>query len=223
MNHAEKTEVGKIYFSKLVPSTLSVAKKDKMIVAQDIVRTYAAARGYNSHQMSVVDNSAFGKSTDGPYTSIRKAFVDLPLGTTEEQAKAFVDAFNLKYPTATVYSIMSNDIMDVLTDEEKQQLPINEAQRAQRIAKYRARFEMQNKKGECFKDADGKFQYRRNFLNVGKPDVDLRGNKQSQNSHYRVKTVEHVDYETGVQTPVTSVAEVIPGAADSVRTEAVPA
>jgi hypothetical protein len=216
MNNALKTILGPVMFSKLVPSTIADSKKDKVVISQDIVREYAGARGYDSKQMSIAPADAFGKGET--YTSTRKAFISVPRGTTEAQVVAWLGTLP---QNAKIYSVMSNDIHDVLTDEEIQQMLTlkTETEQAERLAKYRSRYEMQNANGECFLSADGKFQYRRNFLNVGKEDDDKRSRKGSQSDFYRNKKEFSVDYLTGDLTAVTSVAEVTAGAEDSARPE----
>lgn len=84
-------------------------------VRQTVRTEYPSARVNNSGTIGLFNEEEFDLAEGQTYESIRVAWFSVPVGTTEEQVQARLD----KHPNARIYSVMSNNLQDVLTDEQK--------------------------------------------------------------------------------------------------------
>lgn len=142
-------------------------KADKGIfqaqVRQEVTTEYPAARIGNSGTIGLFDEDEFNLPEGQTYTSTRVAWFSVPAGTTEEE----VNARLAKATNARIYRVYSNNLQDVLTDEQKAALASGIVTEQQLYDRHIVRDE----KGETVKPV----QFAANFFSaIGADDIDLR-------------------------------------------------
>lgn len=109
----------KIFGQITVDNVTQGLKADKGVwqaqLRQVVTTNYPSVRVTNSNQLGgLFDPGAFNIENQS-YTSTRIAWVPVPENTTMEQVQAALAA----KPNARLYTIMSHNLEDVLTDEQK--------------------------------------------------------------------------------------------------------
>lgn len=141
------------------------------LLTQNHISIYPGARAATSLQDNVFSDSEFGK--DREYTNIRYALIKVPVGTSVEAASAAVNNSIKNGKKVRIYRILSNDVNDLLTDEQKTMMALGRSTKT--IEDYQNQYEVQDKEGKRYTDSFGQRQYRRHYFTTsGKPDVDLR-------------------------------------------------
>ena len=201
MNNAIKSVLDSIEVLRLIVSQFN-ANNVSALVRAVIIREYATRQGGNDKQDALFESEEFGQGNT--YETTRHALIPVPKDITEDEVKARLQTVNGGW----IMSIFSNDIMDVLTKnqidligfriENGKRVKLTEEETAQQMHTWKAQYEMQNKNGDCFLSKDGNFQFRRNFWKAEEcPDIDLRESRGSEDTAYRNKFVDGIDYETG--------------------------
>lgn len=141
------------------------------LLTQDHISIYPGARANSSLQDNVFNDSQFGE--DRVYTTVRYALIKVPVGSTVESVNNAIKAATEAGKSLRVYRIISNDVNDLLTDEQKMMMASGRSQKT--IEDYQNQYEVQDKDGVRYKDSFGQRQYRRHlFTTSGKADIDLR-------------------------------------------------
>lgn len=95
-------------------------KADKGIhsaqIRQIVETTYPAARVNNSLNEGLFNTEDFNLTGGQTYQSTRVTWLDVPAGTTAEQVQTLLEA----KPEARIYRIISNNVEDVMSAEQKQ-------------------------------------------------------------------------------------------------------
>ena len=107
-------------FSKItLDGIVDGLKVDKGIlqaqVRQTVITEYPSARVTNSGTIGLFNEEEFDLPEGQTYESIRVAWFSVPAGTTAEEVQARLD----KHSNARIYAVYSNNLQDVLTDEQK--------------------------------------------------------------------------------------------------------
>lgn len=148
---------------------LSNPKKQQAQIRMIVTKTYPDGKAGNSLNDSIFTNDAFGFGEGSSFEDKRVTWIDVPA----ELTKAEVEAQLKKYPNARLYKVLSYDINDVLTEEQKSAMESGLSSKT--LDDY--------KEALCVKNAEtgevimhnGKEQYRTiGFSISGKEDVDLR-------------------------------------------------
>lgn len=136
------------------------------LLRQEVIRVYPGARGGTSKSDGLYGDSEFGK--DRVYTSARFALVKVPASATIEEVQARL----ARNPKARLYRIVSNSVLDILTDEQK--MMMNRPGSTVTVESYQDAYEVQDSQGTRYPDTSGRRQFHRNFLSLyGKGDVNL--------------------------------------------------
>lgn len=167
-NNAMSITKSPVQFDKAVESRSS--KKDLVLVKQTTTSTYASARGGNDLSGSLFSQSAFGEGET--YTSDRYALISLPVGTTEEEVVSQLATL----PNACIYRILSNDVNDVLSSDQKEM--VRKGLSSKSMEDYKEDKAVKtNVNGvlTLMKDDNDRVQYRGTFFHpTAKADIDLR-------------------------------------------------
>lgn len=99
-------------------------KADKGIhsaqIRQIVETTYPAARVNNSLNEGLFNTEDFNLTGGQTYQSTRVTWLDVPAGTTAEQVQTLLEA----KPEARIYRIISNNVEDVMSAEQKQAVSV---------------------------------------------------------------------------------------------------
>ena len=148
-------QYGKVQVHKMNENTLEDGTKTfSATLKQDIVKTYPASRPGNSLSDGLFESEELGGEGQA-FEQIRYTIVKAPEGATAEQVDAKLSAF----PTACIYAILSNDIEDVVTDEQKRAMSTGLTSLT--IDDYKDRHEVQDREGNRYLDGNENRQYRR--------------------------------------------------------------
>lgn len=133
-------------------------------VRQTVTTTYPSKRVGNSLSDSLFSTENFGIADGQSFNSTRVTWVDVPLNTT----KAQVEELLAQKPNARIQRIISNDVMDVLTDEQKSAIERG----VRTVAEYKESLRVKDGNGV---DLPGTPQYRQYFFKTtAVEDIDLR-------------------------------------------------
>lgn len=167
---------------------------------QVVTTTYPSIRVSNSKSDSLFNFSDFKLPEGKSFESTRIVWANLPSDITTEQLTEILAA----KPKARIYREISYNVLQVLTEEQKQAIAAGLRTVAEFQDQLRIRTVDQST-GEVV-DIDGPPQYRQNFLSlVGKEDVDYRTNV--------IPGAADVDHTTATATESkTVVAETAPAA-----------
>ncbi len=168
MDNSIGTVLGKIEVQEILEG-LGVTS-DLAIVFQERVTEYAAAKGGNELTDSLFASEDFGSGQT--FDSKRTALVKVPKGKIQAEVEAKLKAF----PDAVIYRILSNDIMDVLSEDQKAMLG-NDGNKTIEEYKEDKSVKAPNADGELEEilDSNGRVQYRSLFYSsVAKEDIDYR-------------------------------------------------
>ena len=163
------TQYGKVVVHKMNENTLpDNTKTFSATLKQDIKKTYPASRPGNSLSDGLFVSEELGGEGQS-YNQSRYTIVKAPEGATAAQVAQKLSAF----PTACIYAILSNDIEDVITDEQKRAMETGLTSLS--LDDYKDRHEVQDKEGNHYLDGNGNRQYRRwLFSQEWVEDIDNR-------------------------------------------------
>jgi len=135
---------------------------------QVVKTTYPSIRVGNSRTSSLFAQEAFNLESGQAYESTRVTWINVPNGTTVEQVVAQLR----NHPGARIYRVISNNVEEVLTDEQKQAVQAGLTTLATFEEKLRVRRTDAN--GNVV-DIEGPAQYRQHFFSTtAKADEDYR-------------------------------------------------
>lgn len=159
------------------------AAADTAQVRQSVTKTYPVVQSSTSLSKGLFAANLFGEGKT--FTHDRVAFVDIPKGSSQEEAQAQLDNF----PTACIYKIYSYDVRDVMTEGQKDALDSGFSQKT--IAHYEEKFSIPDQDGNTVKE-DGKVLYSSShFMPEFKADVNLRVKAPTQEEGARVSIGEN--------------------------------
>lgn len=162
-NNGIKKNFAGITVDEVKPSQYK-AEIDQAQVRQVVTTTYPSKRAGNSLSDSLFSTEDFGFADGQTYQSTRITWVDVPKGTTKEKVADLL----AQKPTATIQRVISNNVLDVLTDEQKSAI----ARGLRTVADYQESLRVKDANGV---DLPGAPQYRQHFFKaVATEDVDLR-------------------------------------------------
>jgi len=154
---------GKVIVDRIVKGEYGTAA----LLKQEHVTIYPGARGSNSMQSGLFNDNEFGK--DRIFTNLRYALVKVPDNATEQEISKRLEQFS----NARIYRVLSNNVEDVLTSEQK--IMMQQGRSTMTIESYKDKYAVRNKDGEAIPDAHGNMQFGRNFFtHVIKADMDMR-------------------------------------------------
>lgn len=205
----------------LLVSTFN-ANNVSALVKAIITREYATRQAGNDKQDALFASEDFGAGQT--FDSTRYALLPVPKDATLDTVKHALTAF----AGGWIMSIFTNDIMDVLTANQKsmigfkivdrQRVAMTDLETAEQLHNWKASYEMQNANGDCFTSADDNFQFRRNFWKqVETADLDLRASQGSAKDPYRNRYEQGIDFETGAILAPDTAKEAV-ASVDSVKT-----
>jgi hypothetical protein len=168
-NNGIKKNFAAITVDEVKPSQYK-AEIDQAQVRQVVTTTYPSKRAGNSLSDSLFSTEDFDFADGKTYQSTRITWIDVPKGTTKEKVADLL----AQKPAATIQRVISNNVLDVLTDEQKSAI-----QRGIRtVAEYKESLLVKDGNGDLLKNADGSLQapqYRQHFFKaVATEDIDLR-------------------------------------------------
>ncbi len=181
-----RTEFAKIVVTKVVEGMSK--NSDIAVLSQPVKTIYPSANSGNDKTDALFGASAFGDGQS--YESKRPAIIKVPKGTTAEQVQAKIDA--LEEPR--IYRILSNNVKDVLTDEQISM--VDQGLSSKSYADYKAEKSVKN--GETKEEVlfNGQVQYRSLFFSATPvEDVDNRETEQAQSDRVSMAEAATVENE----------------------------
>lgn len=137
-------------------------KKDFVHVMQTVTTNYPSGRGGNSMSSALFADDKFGVGQS--FDSERHCLIPAPKGATAKQAQALL----AKLPTACIYRVLSYNVEDVLTEEQK-----DFSQKT--LDEYREDLVVKDANTDEPILIGGKPQYRQLFFSdVAREDIDFR-------------------------------------------------
>lgn len=161
-------------FSKITVDSVGESLKkavDQAQIRQKVTTVYPAAKVGNSAASALFGVDEYGLPDGQEYTSERVTWIDIPKGYTKEQV-----AKRLKeLPKARIYRKISNNLMDVLTEEQKSMI----SNGTLKLSEVEDKRTVRNSEGDIVMP----LQYAQNFFNDGsagiKEDEDYRTSVKS--------------------------------------------
>jgi len=147
----------------------SFGKVNIAVLRQKVKTTYPASRAGNSMSDSLFAQNDF-KAVGKEYINDRVTFIKVPLEATKETVQAKLD----KLPDARIYRIMSSQLEDVMTDEQKK--AIEEGISSKSMEEYEKTMKAINPENGQPLMNNGEVFYRAlYFSSTNVEDIDLRG------------------------------------------------
>lgn len=163
MNNSQITQsFGKLTIDSVTPNAFK-KNVDQAQLRQSVMTIYPSARVTNSLSSGLYDSTEFSLPAGQSYSSTRVTWIPVPKGTSLAEVQATL----AKFPQARIARIISNNLEDVLTEEQKSAVTSGLTTMSVLEDKH------------IIKDASGAVvsprQYRQNFFSkTGQPDVDKR-------------------------------------------------
>lgn len=166
-----KTKFGKITVDKVEENSYKAGIYQAQL-RQVVTTVYPGKRVGNSESDSLFELDSFDIPEGKEYTSERICWIDVPKGTTKTKVETLLKSL----PKARIWRKISNDVMDVLTEEQKSAIESG----------ITTLEDMQNSKvvrdenGDVVDNGDGPI-YRQNFFSKDglRADVDKRVNAKT--------------------------------------------
>lgn len=168
---------------------------------QEITTIYPAARPGNSLSDGLFAQDRFGEGQAFP--SIRYTVVKVPSDATEEEVKKQIASINEQNPEARIYRILTNNVEDVITAEQKQAfnrglITDDDDEVIESWDEYmedrKEAYQVVDAEGNTYYDGNKNPQYRRHLLSLtGKEDVDLRAEGARDSSYVLTEDGELVE------------------------------
>jgi len=138
-----QTRFGAVTVDRIISGNSFVAGTSSVaLLSQEVMKIYPGSQAGNSRQDGLYDDSQFDNSnTTREFPQVRYCLVKVPSGQTVEQVQARVNS--LRSPS--IYRILSNNVADVLTDEQMTMLTRGQLNYFERDAQ-----------GNVIQDANGK-------------------------------------------------------------------
>jgi len=144
---------------------------DMALLRQDVTTIYPAVGASNNKAGVLFNADDFGDGNE--YTQKRYTLIKVPKGITAEKVEDQLKALRDSGKRPTIYKILSNDIMDVLTDN--QIYAIENGLGEMDYDDYKEKNIVRNSEEEVVTDPWGATQYSEKFFQPDfKEDIDLR-------------------------------------------------
>ena len=148
------------------------------ILKQVVVTTYPATKAGNSKTSSLFSTESFGVGSqygNRPGDKPRASLIKIPVDADIDDVKAQIEALYQAGNQPRLYKILSNDVMDVLTDEQKDMIPNADFPEITLVS-YKAKKTVRDgDTQEPILDKNGRIQYGSTyFSHVLKEDEDYR-------------------------------------------------
>lgn len=136
---------------------------DQAQLRQVVVTDYTSTIG-NSNSDLLFQENDFNLEVSQSFESTRVTWIPVPKGTTKEQVQSLLNSKR----DARIYRIISHNVMDCLSEEQKMGMELDYST----LEDYKTKLEIKDRHGNPI---DGPTQYSQNFFSVsGKEDIDLR-------------------------------------------------
>lgn len=144
------------------------AHVDQAQIRQVVKTTYPSKKVGNSLADSLFSIDAYNLPEGQSFDSTRVTWIDVPKGTTKEQVEQLLAGLTAAGKKPTIARIISNNVEDVLTAEQK----VGIAQGLRTLADYKESLRVKDANGN---DLEGAPQYRQYFFKKeATEDMDLR-------------------------------------------------
>lgn len=158
-----KKEYGEITVDSVGPNQYK-NHVDQAQIRQVVKTTYPGKRVGNSNSDVLFSSEEYNLPDGQVYESVRVTWIDIPKGATKEQVIAKLATLG----DACIRRIISNNVMDVLTEEQKNAI----VRGLRTIEDFKESFMVKDGNGNTL---EGTPQYRQNFFSAtGEDDTDLR-------------------------------------------------
>jgi hypothetical protein len=113
------TSVEPIKVESILEGSALIGRSTKVaLLSQTVTRTYPGAQAGNSKQDGLYEDKDFSSGSPREFKQVRYCLVKVPHNVTLSEVQDKVDTLT----NATIYRILSNNVMDVITDEQKTML-----------------------------------------------------------------------------------------------------